>query len=739
MRKKVQEKRKPGTHSLAWLLLGYMQHKIQPIDFIAYINNDKIKGDLNQPVRLDHSKQAKTFFPLEWALIEEDSDLLEILLKAGANPDSGIVPPLMRAIINLDATQDPIKIFHAIRSLELLKQYGVKIDFTLQMDLLIVPNSRGNGIGHFLAMFNCTPKSFVKILEIFPDIKLNTGNPSGKTPLQIAISNNNLPLVQCLYDYGVSLAPVKYKKEIFIPFQLAIEKGNLALVQFILQKMVEKPFPNMENILQQTLETHFFTWKREIIELMLQTNVINLNHGYPKPVSKKFALEEVITLMHLACQRGEIGIVHLFIKHKGMINSSQGSHRPFLYAVMFGQVELVDWLLDSKLLDKISLDNGLTMCGVLKNREVIREKIVSKYFNTTFEAMPANDGPRQDEANEQLTRILKAAIIENNPHEVAKFSAKMQIDETPMVHHYLHFAIQKNAHHWVKYFLTICNPFVELENISAIFQTILEKNQPIMELLIHHYRALGKMEVLKNHLSVCESRLGKWQDAEQYRLFLKQIHTYYFQEIKPVTFDFFESASAHHYLAEQGIKLESPVIPTLSDSKHTLFKPAIQPAEPTWLGGQRVDLKELRPVEGLSGHDAFVWLLDAAAYQADGCMEKQFKKFEETRCSVSAGSKNIKTLKKLNYVLPCNINGHEVTLSSTREFRIQGFPERILLFPLLSDCKRFTIYIGGKFCEDGLHDHKDTARLMESNRHGTKMVEVTLPMIGETLSLGECP
>lgn len=735
MKKNTQEKPLLKISNMKELLLKYFQKHIEINTLTTYLNDPKIKKDLHNPLRLQRTNQeGRSAFPLEWALIYEDWKLTKVLLDAGTKPDLGIEYPIFLAIINFAVAETDKESLNARIMLKLLKDKGVNIDVKLKRSEKGQENITGNGIVDLIMMIGKNVAPTVKnIIEIFPDIQLNDFNSDGTTPLIEAISHNYLPLVELLCSHNVPLTPVIYNKKAVIPFVLAMKNQNENMLEFILQRMLKNPFPDMARIMQRELEANFSQLSINIIRLLLQTNLINVNNYYSVPANKgKLAYEW--TLMHQACKRGDRAIVDLLINHGGLINTKDKDvNKPIAFAINYNQIKLISWLLDSDILNDESIRAGLMMCNLLKNTETCREMITSKYvsknkleINNNFCNEDSLDGQRR-------LPILESIIIRDNPHDVEIFSTKFNIEETPAVHAYFHLAIKNNSVHSVKYFLSFCNPFFELDNKSAIFIAILEKSQTIMEMFVHHYRDKLKIKDLENYLLRCESLITNMSDPEQYLLFLKKIHQFYFQEAKPVSFDFFQSASSHQFLKEQGMKMECPVIPKIVDNKNMLFKPERKMDEPTWFGGQLIDLKALKPVEGTIGYEAFVFLLKEETYAASGCSQEEFKKFNATRCSFTAGSANIKKI-TLDYFIPCTINGYAQTIQCSHELRIKGRKERILLIPVLSDCKRYNILVGAEYCE-GLHKTAETMNLLNSNRHGTKSVKITLPAISTQLSL----
>jgi len=619
--------------------------------------------------------------------------------------------------------------------LKLFKDKGVNIDVKLKKSLEGQENLTGNGIIDLIMLIgkNVAP-NIARIIEIFPGIQLNDFNPGGTTPLIDAIAHNYQPLVELLCKHNVPVTPVIHNKKTIIPFVLAMKNQNSDMLAFILKEMMKKPFPDMALIMQRELEANFSELSISIIRLLLQTNLINVNNYYVVPAKKGKSSYEM-TLMHQACKRGDRAIVDLLIKHGGLINTKDKDvNKPIAFAINYNQIKLISWLLEADMLNEASIRAGLMMCSLLKNTETCREMIASKCVDKNKLEMINNSVCNEDSLSEQRRLpLLENIIIRDNPHDVEIFSSKFNIEETPAVHSYFHLAIKNNSVHCVKYFLTFCNPFFELDNKSAVFVAILEKSQTIMEKFIYHYRDKLKIGDLENHLVHCESLIKNLPDPEQYLLFLKKMHQFYFQEIKPVSFDFFQSASSHQFLKDQGVKVECSVIPQIANNKNVLFKPEIKRDEPTWFGGQIIDLKALKPVEGTNGYDAFVYLLEEEIYAVSGCSKEEFDKFDATRCSFTAGSANIKKI-TLDYFIPCTINGHVQTIQCSHELRIKGRKERILLVPVLSDCKRYNILVGAEYCE-GLHKTAETTNLLNSNRHGTKTVEITLPVISAQSSL----
>lgn len=715
MRKNSKENRL----NLSQLLLDYFQKKITLTDLALHLNDQKIKQELDKPLALAGTKQSTASRALEWAIIKDDWQLVKKLLDIGVDPNGGTEYPIFLAIGNLDSADTDKKIVSAKLILNLLKNKNVNLDVKLNTN---------NGIAHFITMFDKAETTLKMFLEIFPHTKLNQLDSTGKTPLLVAIEKNNLPLVKLLYSHNVPLTAVKYNRDTYIPLMWAVVFGSLQMVEFISQEMQKKDCSGMSKVMQEDLETGFDDWDIERIKYILQTRLINLNNRYVVPDTKN-TKPCYMTLMHRACARGDINIVKLFIDNGGLINTDEDM-QPFGHAIKNNRLELVQWLLDSNVLNHASIISGLSVCTLMKNREACQD-IINKHLKKAGKELIGNDLLIIEETDEKLSILstLQNIINQDNLHEIKKFFSLYKLTEIS-THTYFHLAIKSKAINCVKYFLNFCDPFIELENISAIFLTILETNQPIMEIFVNHYRAIGKTKDLENYLIGCVSQIAEREDSEKYMLFLKELHIHYFQEKTPVSFHNFQSASSHSYMKEQGIPKEEPKI---SDNKHIIFKPEpkhesnpkSKTSEPTWFGGQRMDLNALKPVEGTKGYEAFVWL-QPGIYT--GCSPEEWEKFDATRCSFTAGSTNIKKL-TLDYFLPMNINGHEKTLQCSYELRIKKSKARILLFPVPSDCKRFIIWVGGEYRSEGIHNLEDMKSLMSSNRHGTKMVYIDLPVI----------
>jgi ankyrin repeat protein len=66
-------------------------------------------------------------------------------------------------------------------------------------------------------------------------LSVQTASLAGGTPLQLAVVNHNIPLVQYLMECGAksSYSPVNPEENYLTPFQWAVKKKRLALVQYM--------------------------------------------------------------------------------------------------------------------------------------------------------------------------------------------------------------------------------------------------------------------------------------------------------------------------------------------------------------------------------------------------------------------------------------------------------------------------------------------------------------------------
>lgn len=737
--KKARSRHKPEkiVSNLVNFLTAYYFKQLTINELQIALTKPVIQKEINNPCGLpDLKKTLVTITALEWSIMRKDWKLTRILLNAGANPDGGYQEhPIFLAIDNLQHAKTDSQLMSAQLTLNLLKQNNVRLDVKAKSFKNPIDNST-YGIAHFILSGNNVCETLKKMLTIFPQgIDLNAFERDA-TPLMRSLYLKNFPVVKLLCENDVSLKPTILDGMKLTPLKIAIYVGEKEAIQFILNYMVEKRCDDIQSILENALEEYLPVMDIEVLRLILETNLIDLNKSFlatPEPGSSK---PHNLTLMHKACERADIAIFELLLQKGGMVNIHQviqNTPSLLLVAILQNKLDFVEWLLDSDLLDEIAIFSGWYASKIVKKREAFQEAIETRYYELLAPKAHVDllmTGMSDIDAF--VLPRLDYLITRDIPQEIAEC---FHMNAISIAYKSFHLAIKKGSINCVKYFMDFCNPFFEYHENSAVLLAIYERNYKIMEIFVQDCRQKGKMQALDACLSLNESFIKTLPDAEKYLSFLQTIHRSYFQERTPISFHFFESASAHQFLKEQGIK-DLPVKSQLSDKKETLFKPKINCHEPTWFGGQRIDMQLLKPIEGNHSHNAFIWLLEEEAYAASGCTALQFEKFQSTRPSFASGSTNIEKI-TLPYELPCNINGHALTLQCSYELRIKNSVARILLFPVYSDCKRSVIYIGGKYLKDGLHKSCDSANLMNSNRHGTRMVHIAIPVISAEKSLGD--
>jgi ankyrin repeat protein len=176
-------------------------------------DSKQVESLLKSDAALVHERSVDKIFPLQWAVAFEQEEIVNILLKAGADPECrgpNGASPLLWAV---DANSVPLT--------RLFLEKGVDQDSTDQ---------DGNGALHFAAPFDGELTSLLLERKLDPQ----RANQAGETPLHLAARENSVQVAEMLIQAGAD--PNTVNKMGQTPLHYAAEEGHLEAVEFLMGK-----------------------------------------------------------------------------------------------------------------------------------------------------------------------------------------------------------------------------------------------------------------------------------------------------------------------------------------------------------------------------------------------------------------------------------------------------------------------------------------------------------------------
>ncbi|XP_072300849.1 nuclear factor of kappa light polypeptide gene enhancer in B-cells inhibitor, alpha a [Eucyclogobius newberryi] len=192
---------------------------------------EMIKLSHNHPFLNEQNHQRQT--ALHLAVITEQPQLVERLLKAGADP---------RLADNSGNTA-----LHIACKKGSLASFGVITQncHSHLTSLMSFPNYSGHNCLH-LASINGYTSLVESLIKLGADINAQE-QCSGRTALHLAVDFQNLPLVRCLVDLGADVNSLNYGG--FAPYHLTYGRQNEEIRQQLYQKTAQelRPLPASES------------------------------------------------------------------------------------------------------------------------------------------------------------------------------------------------------------------------------------------------------------------------------------------------------------------------------------------------------------------------------------------------------------------------------------------------------------------------------------------------------------
>ncbi len=286
--------------------------------------------------------------------------------------------------------------------------------------------------------------------------EVETEKNNGKTPLYIAIENNQLDIVECLIN-KIKVRLDQTDKRGNTPFHRAVIRDNEQLVNLFLQKInsdpdicfitnnkgltpIELAFKknkNCKKLLSQfaTDSSHTFLHLAankgyiEFIEMLARYKVLESLIGKND--------SEGNTALHIAVISGNPKCAEYLIQHGEKINQKNDQGKtPLMLAAEKGDLEMVSKLIElgaDILCSDDEFNTAIEIAANAKHSSVLRHLLKSrpsfseKYINEVLNQYQSEYNRDDPQANKQLRYKLLSSILHENMTKIEKRTLKLQL------------------------------------------------------------------------------------------------------------------------------------------------------------------------------------------------------------------------------------------------------------------------------------------------------------------------
>src|SRR6266404_6885421 len=172
----------------------------------------------------------------------------------------------------------------------------------------------------------------VRLLLLAQNVKVNSRNNDGYTPLLLASQYGHIDVVQLLLDHNAD--PNVHRDDGRTPLHFAAQHGHLVISQKLLEHSVEVDARDKRQFTSLLLALDY--GHIDIVQLLLDHNADPNVHR-----------DDGRTPLHFAAQRGYLDISRKLLEHSVEVDArDQNQFTPLILALQYGYIDVVQLLLD---------------------------------------------------------------------------------------------------------------------------------------------------------------------------------------------------------------------------------------------------------------------------------------------------------------------------------------------------------------------------------------------------------